>query len=374
MASASPKKDAKGTSDSQKPDRIADDSGVFDASTSEEATASNSADASAVGDDSGVFESLMSLLEQKLNFKKTDEEPQILSSVDVDGIVDFMKSDKCRNVITMAGAGISTSAGIPDFRSPGSGLYNNLQKYNLAYPEAIFELTFFRKNPQPFFTLAKELYPGSFNPTPCHFFIKLLENKGFLLRHYTQNIDTLEHVAGISEDKLIEAHGSFRTAHCLGCKKSYDQQWIKDEVFADRVPTCESCSSVVKPDIIFFGEGLPDKFFRAVSSDFRKCDLLIVMGTSLTVQPFASLIDNVSSTCPRLLINRDAVGPTGATAALQRLMGIGGNFQPDSPKNKRDVTLLGDCDDGCLMLAEKLGWKEDLEKLIEEGKKKPGDT
>ncbi|KAA0203001.1 hypothetical protein HAZT_HAZT006704, partial [Hyalella azteca] len=202
-----------------------------------------------------------------------------------------MQSGRCKNIITMAGAGISTSAGIPDFRSPGSGLYSNLQKYDLPYPEAIFELGFFRQNPQPFFTLAKELYPGSFNPTPSHFFVKLLEEKGLLLRHYTQNIDTLEHVAGISESKLIEAHGSFRTAHCLGCRKSYNQDWIKDEVFADRVPSCESCGAVVKPDIVFFGEALPDRFYKAVATDFRKCDLLIVMGTSLTVQPFASLID-----------------------------------------------------------------------------------
>ncbi|XP_018010932.1 NAD-dependent protein deacetylase Sirt2 isoform X2 [Hyalella azteca] len=319
--------------------------------------------------DAGVFESLMSLIEQKLKLKKSDgEEPPVLQSVDVAGVVAFMQSGRCKNIITMAGAGISTSAGIPDFRSPGSGLYSNLQKYDLPYPEAIFELGFFRQNPQPFFTLAKELYPGSFNPTPSHFFVKLLEEKGLLLRHYTQNIDTLEHVAGISESKLIEAHGSFRTAHCLGCRKSYNQDWIKDEVFADRVPSCESCGAVVKPDIVFFGEALPDRFYKAVATDFRKCDLLIVMGTSLTVQPFASLIDNVPPKCPRLLINRDAVGVTGVAATLQRLMGKGQAFQPS--KNKRDVALIGDCDDGCFTLARQLGWQDDLQRLITEGKKK----
>lgn len=78
------------------------------------------------------------------------------------------------------------AAGIPDFRSPGSGLYDNLQKYNLPYPQAIFELNFFRENPKPFFVLAKELYPGTFKPTPGHYFIRLLQDKGLLLRHYTQ--------------------------------------------------------------------------------------------------------------------------------------------------------------------------------------------
>lgn len=78
------------------------------------------------------------------------------------------------------------AAGIPDFRSPGSGLYHNLQKYKLPNPQAIFEIGFFRQNPKPFFTLAKELYPGTFKPTTCHYFIKLLNQKGLLLRHYTQ--------------------------------------------------------------------------------------------------------------------------------------------------------------------------------------------
>jgi hypothetical protein len=97
----------------------------------------------------------------------------------------------------------------------------------LPHPQAIFEIGFFKENPTPFFTLAKELYPGSFKPTPCHYFIKLLEEKGLLLRHYTQNIDTLERVAGIEGDKLVEAHGTFHAAHCIGCRKEYTQEWIK---------------------------------------------------------------------------------------------------------------------------------------------------
>jgi NAD-dependent deacetylase sirtuin 2 len=123
-----------------------------------------------------------------------------------------------KNIVTMVGAGISTSAGIPDFRSD-SGLYNNLAAYKLPYPEAIFELDYFRENPQPFFRLAKELYPGTFLPTPSHYFCKLLQDKGLLLRHYTQNIDTLERIAGIDESKLVEAHGTFHSNHCIDCHK-----------------------------------------------------------------------------------------------------------------------------------------------------------
>ena len=109
---------------------------------------------------------------------------QVLTELSIDGIVEYIKSGKATKIITMAGAGISTSAGIPDFRSPGTGLYSNLQKYNLPDPQAIFEIGYFRENPEPFFQLAKELYPDGdkFRPTPSHFFIKLLHDKGLLHR------------------------------------------------------------------------------------------------------------------------------------------------------------------------------------------------
>ncbi|TRY70718.1 hypothetical protein TCAL_05189 [Tigriopus californicus] len=203
------------------------------------------------------------------------------------------KSGKVKNIITMAGAGISTSAGIPDFRSPETGLYNNLQKYDLPNPQAIFDIEYFEERPEPFFQLAKELYPGQFEPTPCHYFIKLLEQKGLLLRHYTQNIDTLERVANISGDKLVEAHGTFHSSHCIEpkCRKEYTQEWMKEQIMRDVIPTCKECNSVVKPDIVFFGEQLPDRFFTCLVDDFKICDLLIIMGTSLTVQPFANLVD-----------------------------------------------------------------------------------
>lgn len=81
-----------------------------------------------------------------------------------------------------------TAAGIPDFRSPTSGLYNQLRGFDLPYPEAVFELEYFKKHPEPFFALAKELYPKSYKPTPCHYFVRLLHDKGLLLRHYTQNV------------------------------------------------------------------------------------------------------------------------------------------------------------------------------------------
>lgn len=293
---------------------------------------------------------------------------QLLEEVTFEGIGKYIKEGQCENIIVMTGAGISTAAGIPDFRSPGTGLYDNLQKYDLPHPQAVFEIGFFRSNPEPFFALAKELYPGQFKPTITHYFIQLLNENGLLLRNYTQNIDTLERVAGIPEEKLVEAHGSFHTAHCVDCRKEYTHKWVKDEVFADRVPKCPDCEGVVKPDIVFFGESLPDVFHKRVPQDMRKCDLLIVMGTSLVVQPFASLVDRVPETTPRLLINKEKCGHQADFFTL--LMGGRSGFKFDSEDNYRDVMWQGTTDDGCVALADLLGWKDELLKLVETEHKK----
>ncbi|ESP02931.1 hypothetical protein LOTGIDRAFT_206064 [Lottia gigantea] len=291
---------------------------------------------------------------------------KVLDEVSFEGIAKYIKEKKCKNIITMAGAGISTSAGIPDFRSKGTGLYDNLEKYNLPCPEAIFTIDYFKENPEPFFVLAKELFPGKFKPTPCHYFIRLLHDKGLLLRHYSQNIDTLERVAGLPGEKLVEAHGTFHSSHCLICDKQYTLEWIKEKIFKDTIPKCDEteCDGVVKPDIVFFGEALPKRFAECYAEDFGKCDMLIVMGTSLKVQPFASLTSRVPVECPRLYINLEKTDDSSGNF-LAALM-FGHNFDFDSEDCYRDVFKQSTCDDGCLELADKIGWKKELDKLIKE--------
>ncbi|KAJ2453467.1 hypothetical protein EV183_002220 [Coemansia sp. RSA 2336] len=188
----------------------------------------------------------------------------------------------------------------------------------------------------------------------------LLAQKNLLLRHYTQNIDCLERVAGVESALIVEAHGSFHSAHCIStkCRKEHAQDWVKDQIFSDKIPHCTQCKSLVKPDITFFGEGLPQRFFELLDEDFDACDLLIVMGTSLQVHPFASLIDRVSSSTPRLLVNRERVGESGIGR-------IGFDFDGKHRGSAlhRDALILGDCDEACLLLADHLGWKEELLKL-----------
>lgn len=298
------------------------------------------------------------------NQSDQSSQQKVLRELSLDGVVEYIKEKPDCKIITMAGAGISTSAGIPDFRSPSSGLYHKLDKYNLPYPQAIFELDFFTKNPEPFFTLARELLPEGFRPTKSHYFIRLLWEKGLLLRHYTQNIDMLERVAGLPSEKLVEAHGTFHTGRCLKCRAPYELAWMKEKILEGNIPNCEECNEgVVKPDIVFFGEMLPERFQELADRDFVQADLLIIMGSSLVVQPFASLVDRVRTTCPRLLINNEKVGMQDR---LSRFLGLRQGLMFDSKNTQgRDIAWLGDCDTGCQLLADKLGWGDELQTLIQ---------
>ncbi|KAE8613769.1 hypothetical protein XENTR_v10007865 [Xenopus tropicalis] len=264
----------------------------------------------------------------------------------LEDILDLITKNCCTNIIVMAGAGISTASGIPDFRTPGSGLYDNLQKYDIPYPEAIFDINYFVCNPNPFFHLAKELFPGKYKPNLVHYFIKLLHDKGLLLRCYTQNIDGLERLAGIPVEKIVEVHGTFFSASCSLCYTPFPANEAKELIFDGNPPCCKFCAGPVKPDIVFFGEDLPQTFTQAYQ-DFPKADLLIIMGTSLKIEPFASLVNTVKPSIPRLLINREKVGPF----AKKRL-------------RRRDVAELGDLCDIIHTMVSRLSWQAELDQLM----------
>ena len=158
---------------------------------------------------------------------------------DIDLIAVKLKNE-LKNVLVVAGAGLSTPSGIPDFRSPGSGIYDNIQKYKLPYPEAIFDIEYFRTHPQPFNTWSKEFLPGvNYQPSIGHYFIRLLQDKNKLLRHFTQNIDGLEVLAGVQEQNIVAAHGSFSTASCIYCKKPADFQKVKTAILNEETPHCQ---------------------------------------------------------------------------------------------------------------------------------------
>ena len=338
-----------------------------------------------------------------------DEKDEVLPRSDplnnppsIEHIADLIKSGQCKRIIVLAGAGISVSAGIPDFRTPGTGLYDNLHNYGLPEdePTAIFDISYFKKNPLPFCQLAQEMYPKAdengklkYNPTLTHHFIRLLHYKKLLHRCYTQNIDVLERQAGIPLSKLVECHGSFSGGHCTSCGNTVDDEWLKYEFFKGTIPKCNKlktklsndndndsdsdnnddnnkmklneseneepsiCGGYCKPDITFFGENLPLRFHELHEKDTECSQLLIVMGTSLNVAPVCNLPALVNPLCPRLFINRE---PCNIANPPEDYTSLDTGFRFYHKDNYRDVFFQGDCDDGVLKLCEHLGWKEEL--------------
>ena len=189
--------------------------------------------------------------------------------------------DKSNKIVFFGGAGVSTESGIPDFRSQ-DGLYNQKYKYP---PEEIISHTFFVHKTEEFYDFYKDrmLYLDA-KPNITHKALAMLEEKGKMLAIVTQNIDGLHQLAG--SKKVYELHGSVLRNYCTKCKKFYDVNFIKNSV---GVPKC-SCGGVIKPDVVLYEEGLDNDVIEGAVRAIENADLLIIAGTSLVVQPAASLI------------------------------------------------------------------------------------
>ena len=220
-------------------------------------------------------------------------------------------------ILVCVGAGISVNAGIPDFRSPDNGVYARI-----GHAEEVFHIENYQCDPIPFYTLCTDMFDLDFRkiePTSTHYFIKRLSERGKLLRCYSQNIDGLEKKAGLREvDELIQCHGNLDSIECSECQarsgvnadnwsmhvKEFVQLNIKDP---SRIPSnlkCEKCGGFLKPSVVMFGEQLPPDFFRRIQNDIRRCDLVLIIGTSLTVFPFASIPQLVHPNVPQYVISR----------------------------------------------------------------------
>lgn len=205
------------------------------------------------------------------------------------------------NIVALTGAGLSTAAGIPDFRGP-QGLYAT-QRYD---PEMTFDIRGFEQDPRYFYQFAAdflEMLEG-IRPTFAHSFLARLETAGRLSAVVTQNIDMLHQAAGSRE--VIELHGSFTSATCRGCGDNFadlDLPWWRQVLQIDpasEVAACPGCGGLLKPDIVFYGE-MVDSYAGAEAA-VRTCDLLLVLGTSLTVYP-AALLPEITS-APVIVVNQ----------------------------------------------------------------------
>ena len=295
---------------------------------------------------------------------------------------------KSSNIIVLTGAGISTSLGIPDFRSKGTGLYSKLEYLGLDDPQDVFEINLFREDPTIFFSVAKDIIPDLNTYTPTHKFIAMLHQQDKLLTNYSQNIDNLEINAGVPPEKLIQCHGSFGTATCIKCGHKTKGDEIFPDIKAGKIPRCTKCvntlrpaptlkrkrstdshksrkrnasfdsddddddaddsifeAGVMKPDITFFGEALPATFSdRLTQHDKDKVDLVIVIGTSLKVSPVSEVVNYLPANTPQIYISRTTISHM-----------------------EFDIDLLGDCDVVVTELCKGLGW-EFKHEMIPEGR------
>jgi len=211
---------------------------------------------------------------------------------------------RSRCVVALTGAGISTAAGIPDFRGP-QGLYVT-RRYDT---EKVFEIRWFRRAPEFFYEFSRDFVATAkdVRPTFTHRFLAELEKEGRLSGVVTQNIDILHQLAG--SRTVVELHGSYRSATCTGCggkQRELTYAWWERAMGTGPTPPvalCPDCRGVLKPDIVFFGELVHG--FDEAERMVARCDLLLVLGSSLQVAP-ASLLP-YETTATTVVVNRGEV-------------------------------------------------------------------
>lgn len=202
------------------------------------------------------------------------------------------------NIVFFGGAGVSTASGIPDFRS-AAGLYN--QKHDSDYsPEYMLSHEFFEEKPKEFAEyIKKNLIYEDISPNKAHKILASWEKEGRLKGIITQNIDSLHQLAG--SRKVFELHGNLREYYCVSCGKKYT---LEDFLKKENPPLCDKCESIIRADIVLYGEGLKQDVIEKSIELIQEADVLIVGGTSLVVYPAAGFLDYYNGN-KMILINKE---------------------------------------------------------------------
>jgi len=210
----------------------------------------------------------------------TELSSQVLSEIDYAAEL----IHHARYIVALTGAGISTPSGIPDFRSDGTGLWARDEPLDVA------SLSTFRTAPEKFFAWFRPLVSSILNahPNDAHYALSTLQKSGKLNAIITQNIDILHQKAGAMQ--VIEMHGTLATLTCTQCYSKHEyHRYLQAFLENNLLPYCPSCGALLKPDVILFGEQLPQKAWQQAQQEARKCDLMVVIGSSLEVLPVAGL-------------------------------------------------------------------------------------
>lgn len=190
-----------------------------------------------------------------------------------------------RSVVVLTGAGVSVPSGIPDFRTPETGMWANVDPMEVAHIDT------FQSDPERFWSFYGERFAslGGKRPNGAHDVLAQLERRELIDAVITQNIDRLHHMAGT--DRLIEVHGSIETSACLACGETYELDWVREQAAEKGVPVCTACEAAppLKPNVVLFGEMLPEAAMQEAFSLAAGADVLIAIGSSLVVHPVAGL-------------------------------------------------------------------------------------
>jgi NAD-dependent deacetylase len=187
------------------------------------------------------------------------------------------------STVALTGAGISVPSGIPDFRSPGTGIWENVDPMEVAHIDA------FRRDAAKFWSFYRPRFQmlGDKQPNGAHHALAELERRGLLEAVITQNIDTLHHKAG--SERVIEVHGSIRTSSCQDCGTEFPLERVESLFDDDGAARCAACEGPVKPDVVLFGELLPERAIAEAEDLAARAQLLLCVGSSLEVYPVAGL-------------------------------------------------------------------------------------
>ena len=207
-------------------------------------------------------------------------------------------------IVVLTGAGISTNAGVPDFRGK-NGIYTT-GEYD---PYKTFDFEYYKTDPSYFFRFALSFLDllRNVKPTKMHRFLALLEESGKDITVITQNIDMLHEKSG--SKNVLNLHGSMKSGYCLNCGKYYNLKEMENILFEKKELRCNKCGGIIKPDVVFFGE--PVKYIEESVIKIRTCDLLLILGTSLSISPANILPEYARNDIYKIIINKGDVYYSG---------------------------------------------------------------
>jgi NAD-dependent deacetylase len=219
-----------------------------------------------------------------------------------------------KKLVVFSGAGISTESGIPDFRSPG-GIWSRFDPDDFTYQKFVSDPEARRKQWR---MLGEGHLTTLAEPNLAHYAIAELDKLGRLDCVITQNVDNLHQKAGVPADKVFELHGNMQWAVCLSCGRRYPFEQIKLRLDkGEEIPDCQACHGILKPNAVFFGEQLPYDVLTEASNRSSGCDLFIVVGSTLVINPAAQMpVYAVRAGAKLVIVNLSSTPMDGEAAVL----------------------------------------------------------